>query len=124
MLDFAQVAKSLGVLIDNKFPRESHIDKLHKSFIAQLRSLKRMKFLQVKHLEDIYFKMILPNITYCISVWGSCLALFEDLEKLHIKAARQIYDIPFNYADHLVLNFVKWNDLAYTPLYIQEKGSI
>ena len=47
--------------------------------------------------------MILPNITYCISVWGSCsMALFEDIEKLHTKAARQIHDIPTNYADHLV----------------------
>ena len=61
----------------------------------------------MKQLEDVYYKMILPNITYCIqsvSAWGSCsIALFEDTEKLHIKAARQIQNIPTNYADHLVL---------------------
>ena len=103
VLDFTEVAKSLDVLIDNKLSWESHIDKLHESFSAQLKMQKRMKFLQVKQLEDIYYKMILPNITYCVSVRGSCsMALFEDIEKLHTKAARQIHDIPTNYADHLV----------------------
>ena len=48
VLYFTEVAKSLGVLIDNKLSWESHIDKLYKSFSAQLKMLKRMKFLRVK----------------------------------------------------------------------------
>jgi hypothetical protein len=76
--------------------------------------LKRMKLLRLKQLQDIYYKMILPSITYCISVWGSCSqALFEDIENLHIKAARQIHNIPTNHADHQVLKLVKWHNLAY-----------
>ena len=56
-----------------------------------------MKFLEVKQLEDIYYKMILPNNKSGISVWGRCsIDLFEDIEKLHIKAARKIHDIPAN----------------------------
>ena len=39
--DFTDVAKSLGVLIDNKLSWESHIDKLYKSFSAQLKMLKK-----------------------------------------------------------------------------------
>lgn len=47
-------------------------------------------------------------------VWGSCSqALFEDIENLHIKAARQIHNIPTNHADHQVLKLVKWHNLAY-----------
>ena len=73
-----------------------------------------MKFLPVNQLEDIYFKMILPNVTYCISVWGSCShALFDEIENLHIKAARQIHDVPTTYDDHQVLKRVKWHNLAY-----------
>ena len=63
----------------------------------KLKMLKRMKFLQVKQLEDIYYKMILPNIMYSISVWVSCsLAFIEDIDKLHNKAARPIHDILTN----------------------------
>ena len=51
VLDFTEVAKSLDVLIDNKLSWESHIDKLHKSFSAQLKRQKRMKFLQVNNLK-------------------------------------------------------------------------
>ena len=65
-LDFTDVAKSLGVLIDNRLTWDSHIKKLSKSFSAQLKMLKRMKYLPVNQLKDIYFKMILPNVTYCI----------------------------------------------------------
>ena len=46
--DFTDVAKSLGVLTDNKLSWQSHIDKLYKSFSAQLKMLKRMKLQQVK----------------------------------------------------------------------------
>ena len=77
--------------------------------------LKRMKYLPVNQLKDIYFKMILPNVTYCISIWGSCsLALFDEIENLHIKAARQIHDVPTTYDDQQVLKRVKWHNLAYS----------
>lgn len=113
-LDLTDVAKSLGVLIDNRLTWDSHIKKLSKSFSAQLKMLKRMKYLPVNQLEDIYFNMILPNVTYCISVWGSCShALFEEIENLHMKAARQIHDVPTTYHDHQVLKRVKWHNLAY-----------
>ena len=72
MLDFTDMAKSLGVLIDNKRSWESHIDKLYKSCSAQLRVLKRMKFFQVKQLEDIYYKMFLRK----------CKVLYNSLGKL------------------------------------------
>jgi hypothetical protein len=33
--------------------------------------------------------MIVPQVTYCVSVWGSfSKSLFDTLESLHIKAAR------------------------------------
>ena len=46
-LDFTDVAKSLGVLIDNRLTWDSHIKRLSKSFSAQLKMLKGMKYLPV-----------------------------------------------------------------------------
>lgn len=43
----------------------------------------------------------------------SARALFEAIDKLHIKAARQIHDIPANYADHQILKLLEWHNLAY-----------
>lgn len=66
VIDLAKVVKSLGLLIDNKLSWEHHIDKLSKTFSAQLAVLRKIRFLPTKQLESIYYKMILPNITYCL----------------------------------------------------------
>ena len=67
--------------------------------------------------------MILPNITYCLSVCSSCsLTLFEETEKLHIKDARIIHNIPFNKCvDYQVLDLVNRRNLAF--MYKQRLGA-
>ena len=66
--------------------------------------------------------MILPKITYCLSVCGSCsLTLFEKTEKLHIKAAQIIHNIPFNKCvDYQVLDLANRRNLAF--IYKQRLG--
>jgi len=122
VIDLSKVVKSLGLFIDNKLSWEHHIVKLSKTFSTQITMLRKIRFLSTKQLEGIYFKMILPNITYCLLVWGSCsLTLFEEIEQLHIKAARIIHNIPINKcADHQVLNLVNWRNLAF--MYKQRLG--
>ena len=84
--------------------------------------LRKIRFPPTKQLESIYYKMILSNITYCLSVCGSCsLTLFEETEKLHIKAARIIHNIPFNQCvDYQVLDLVNRRNLAF--MYKQRLG--
>ena len=42
-------------------------------------------------LEDIYYKTIIPSVTYCIAVWGtSSDAGFKGLEHIHARAARTV----------------------------------
>ena len=84
--------------------------------------LRKIRFLPTKQLESIYYKMILPNITYCLSVCGSCsLTLFEETEKLHIKAARIIHNIFLNKCvDYQVLDLVNRRNLAF--MYKQRLG--
>ena len=57
---------------------------------------------------------IVPSITYCIAVWGSCsLSLFNDLEHLHIKAAKLIHKLPSGTPDCDALKRAKWKPLSY-----------
>ena len=73
-----------------------------------------MKGLPTCVLEEIYYKGIVPSVTYCIAVWGSCsLSLFNDLEYLHIKAAKLIHKLPSGTPDCDALKRAKWKPLSY-----------
>ena len=66
-----------------------------------LKSLKRISYLSTKELESIYFKLIIPHINYCISVWRNCsTSASETIEALHVKAARLIHRLPSSLEDH------------------------
>ena len=82
-----------------------------------------MKGLPTCVLEEIYYKGIVPSITYCIAVWGSCsLSSFNDLEHLHIKAAKLIHKLPSGTPDCDALKRAKWKPLSY--IYKQRLASI
>ena len=57
---------------------------------------------------------IIPQLTYCIAVWGNCaVAMFTEIERLHIKVARIIRKIPEDILNCNVLDHIKWQDLGY-----------
>ena len=57
---------------------------------------------------------MIPQVTYCISVWGNCSpAIFDNTEKRHIRAARIIKRIPKTVKDHDVLKLANWQNIAY-----------
>ena len=73
-----------------------------------------MKSLSPQVLEAIYFKGILPSVTYGISVWENfCPSIFQDLEDTHVRAARIIHKIPETVPDHWVLDNVNWKNIFY-----------
>ena len=65
-------ATCLGLIIDNRLTWAMHVDHVKKSFAQKVGALKRMKKLPVKVLEEIYFKSIVPAVSYGIVVWGNC----------------------------------------------------
>ena len=71
----------LGVKIDNKLAWSVHIDSVKKSFTQKVGALKRMRILPKKVLEEIYFKTIIPSVTYGISVWGKLFSFCTELSK-------------------------------------------
>ena len=67
-IHFTTETTCLGVEIDCKLNWKSQIDQVVKKFSGKLKFIKKMKRLPVKVLEEIYFKGIIPCVTYCIAV--------------------------------------------------------
>ena len=57
---------------------------------------------------------ISPSVLYGILIWGNCAThLLDDVEKIHIKAARFIEKIKKSVKDSDVLARAKWKPLDY-----------
>ena len=65
-------------------------------------------------LEEIYFKAIIPNVTYGILVWGTCSpSLLDGLENYHARAAKMIYNITQdNLTNEQILGKVNWKPIS------------
>lgn len=60
------------------------------------------------------FQRIVPSITYCIAMWGSCSpSTFYILEHLHLKATKLVHKLTTETPDTDVLDLVKWKPLVY-----------
>ena len=71
-------------------------------------------FFSVKSRDPKNVKGIVPSITYCIAIWGSCSpSTFKVLEHLHLKAAKLIHKLSSETPDSDVLDLVKWKPLGY-----------
>ena len=64
---------------------------------------------------DLYFKIILPSVLYGLVVWGGCsnTDLLQSLELLHRRAARIIYNLPYDMHTNEVYRQSNWNTLAF-----------
>ena len=111
-LSFVSKSKCLGIQIDNKLSWSPHIKSLSKRFSARVKKLKHLKGLDSRILESIYFKGIIPSITYSIALWGSSKSL-QTLEDIHIGAARFIFNIKNSTLSTEVLAATKWKSLSY-----------
>lgn len=120
---FTTNSTCLGVEIDYKLNWKPQVKALHTKFGGKLKFLKKFNVLPSSVLEEIYFKGIVPSITYCIANWGSCSpSTFNELEHLHLKAAKLIHKLPSETPDSDVLDLVKWKSLS--DLYKRRLASI
>ena len=62
----------LGITIDHKRTWTKHLTELKENFVNKLNLLRKCSFLTKKSLLDLYFKTILPSVTYGITLWGIC----------------------------------------------------
>ena len=107
-------AKCLGVIVDNNMSWGPHTDSICKMFSKKLKNLYKMNSLHKSTLRTIYNTGILPSILYGILIWGNCAQhLLDDVEKIHIKAARYIERIKKSTPDTEVLSTANWKPLLY-----------
>ena len=113
-VEFVDSTRCLGIEIDNKLSWSCHINNICKTYLKKLGAMKRMPRLPSKILEEIYFKTVIPGVTYCISVWGNCSTpLFNKLEEIHVKAARFIHRLPSSNDNSTQLQKLKWQPLSH-----------
>ena len=102
----------LGVQVDNKLSWSDHAANVAKSFASKLSLLRRMRFLPQKQLENLYIKVILPSVTYGLTVWGSRNKThLNNLEKLRARAGWIVYGLPWNTRAEDVLMRTGWDSL-------------
>tara|TARA_B100001146_G_C16162045_1_gene426112 strand:- start:171 stop:902 length:732 start_codon:yes stop_codon:yes gene_type:complete len=108
-IQIVKESKSLGVYIDNKLSWKKQASTISKSFNTKIKLLKRLDYLPLKVLEQIYYKTIIPSVVYCISVWRSCPpSTFDMIEAVHAKAAHLIYHLPKELDDYSSLERANW----------------
>ena len=104
----------LGVTIDNKLSWHSQVDVVKASFSKKIGALRRMSYLPKSTLEEIYFKTIIPSITYGISVWGNCSqSLLNSLVHIHARACRIINRLPSSQESSSCLLQGNWLPIDY-----------
>ena len=109
-------AKSLRVIIADKFDWSSHIEKLTKKVASGIGSIKRIRHLVPQAtLHLIYRALIQPHFDYRNTVWGNCGITFKKiskLQKLQNRAARVLtfsnYDADAGY----LFELLGWKNLA------------
>ena len=107
MLEYKDVSKALGVYINNKLNWNAHIDKVDKKYSGMIATLRKASFVPAKTLEEIYYQMVIPEVTYGMFIWDTCTQnIFEKIEKQHVKVVQLIKNIPMTVESNRVLDKV------------------
>ena len=115
MKKWVKTTKLLGMVNDENLSWNEHISELNLHYVNKLNLVKTSRFLPTSVPLDLYFKVILPSITYALVVWGGCSNKenFKSLERLYCRAARVIYKLPRYMPSEDVLSKVGWNTLFF-----------
>ena len=64
---------------------------------------------------DLYYKVLVPAVSYGLIVGGGCANAEElnSLESLHRRAARMIYNLPFDMPSADVYRHSDWSTLSH-----------
>ena len=107
-----RVSRCLGLEVDDQLKWNSHVTELIRSFTQKLNLLRSLHFLLVRAKMDFYFKVIIPFVTYGLLVWGACgETLMDELERVHVRAAKIILKLDWNTPSEQVLATTKWPTL-------------
>ena len=113
MIKYVTNSTCLGIVIDNRLTWTKQHEKVMQSFSAEVKELKKFKYLPRTVQEQIYYKTVIIAITSCIAVWETVSdSHMDELDTLHAKAAKIIYNIKENCSDGGILQKANWNQLV------------
>ena len=109
----------LGMYIDDKLNWKAHIDYICKRVSKFIAILYKLKFsLSIKSLKLLYNAFILPNLSYCITIWGNTYkSNINRIIILQNRAIRAIYNLQNRInTDEFYnsLNILKFKDICKT----------
>ena len=114
IIKYVKTTSLLGIEVDNKLTWNTQVKKVIKSYSAKVGQLKRMAYLPIHVQEEIYFKTIIAAVAHGMTVWWTCSPSHtEDLERIHVRAARVIHRLPRDISDDEILRLAKWDRLDY-----------
>ena len=84
------VVNFLGLLVDNNMKWDDHISSIKSKVSKCIGIMYKLKFYVPQSvLFTLYNALILPYLSYCISVWGNCgISIMDTILKLQKKAIR------------------------------------
>ena len=113
-IKITEKAKCLGVTLDSKLSWGPHTEIVCNAFYTKLRNLYKMNCFDKNTLRTIYYIGILPSVLYGILIWGNCAEhLMNDVERIHIKAARFVERVKKSVKDSHILTETKWKPISY-----------
>ena len=110
VLKRVNVAKCLGILIDEELNWSKHVDKVTKVTQRNVSIIKRAKdYLPFSSLKMLYNALVLPHFDYCSSVWSN---RYQEqtykLQKVQKRAARIISNKGFETPSRELITNLKW----------------
>ena len=117
ILEFKNHCKFLGMTIDNKLKFNNHSDYIASKISKSIGVLYRIKdFVPRSILIKLYNTLILPYLSYCISIWGgTCDTHTDQIIKLQKRALRIICNKSFR--EHTNDLFISCSILKFNDIY-------
>ena len=82
----------LGVILDNNLNFKEHIRKIQLKLSRIIYILRKLIYLPIYNLKLLYNSFFLPNIMYCLEMWGNnCNNNLQCISTLQKKAVRIVY---------------------------------
>ena len=89
----------------------SHIELICRTFGQRVNQLKGLKYLTKDTLQSVYFTSIIPTVTYCNLVWGTCSpTLLHEVEHIHARAAKIIYRLS-DLSNQEAITIAEWQSI-------------
>lgn len=97
-IEMVTLLKYLGILLENNFSFDSHVNNICNKLHSAIFVLKVMaKYSELSVLFMVYHSLFMSHINYCLLVWSNCkISLVQKVFILQKKALRTMLQLPYH----------------------------